>query len=221
MASAAAAKKWPRPSQSRAGSSPTSRRYASWTRAVAWSVWPGVSAGQPGGGELAQLVVDEREQLGGGLGVALLDGGQDVGDVGHAAKHTPAEDEPRPETSYRPSIRHRTLTLEETLVVVMAEFGRTPKIGQITSGAARRKNNGRDHWPYCYTVLFADGGIPGGAVYGASDKFAAHPSSNAVTPEDIAATIYTALGHDPTLELHDPQDKPYTLCTGKPIGTFL
>ena len=77
MASAAAAKKWPRPSQPWGGSPPTSRRYASWTRAVAWSVWPGFSCGHPRGGELAQFVVDEREQLGGGRRVAGRGGGQE------------------------------------------------------------------------------------------------------------------------------------------------
>jgi len=107
--------------------------------------------------------------------------------------------------------------LKETLVVVMGEFGRTPKIGQITSGAGAAQGNGRDHWPYCYTVLFAGAGVPGGAVYGSSDRTAAYPSENPVGPEDIAATIYAALGIPLDLELRDGQDKPYTLCTGKPI----
>jgi uncharacterized protein (DUF1501 family) len=111
--------------------------------------------------------------------------------------------------------------LNETLVVVMGEFGRTPKVGQITSGAGAAKNNGRDHWPYCYTVLFAGGGMPGGAVYGSSDRTAAFPRENPVTPEDIAATIYEALGIDPTRELRDGQDRPYTLCTGTPIRALL
>ena len=111
--------------------------------------------------------------------------------------------------------------LKETLVVVMGEFGRTPKIGQITSGAGAAKNNGRDHWPFCYTVLFAGGGMPGGAVYGSSDKLAAHPATNPVTPEDIAATIYTALGIPLDRELRDGQDKPYVLSTGKPIGALV
>ena len=57
-------------------------------------------------------------------------------------------------------LHHRGL-LDETLVVVMGEFGRTPKLGQVTSGAGAAKNNGRDHWPYCYTVLFAGGGHAG------------------------------------------------------------
>jgi uncharacterized protein (DUF1501 family) len=119
------------------------------------------------------------------------------------------------------SYLHTRGLLEETLVVVMGEFGRTPKIGQVTSGAGAAKGNGRDHWPYCYTVLFAGAGTPGGAVYGSSDKTAAYPRENPVTPEDIAATIYTALGIPLDLELRDGQDKPYVLCTGKPISALL
>src|SRR5262249_1103853 len=65
-------------------------------------------------GELAQLVVDEWEQLGGGLGVAGLDGGEDLRDAGHAPQHTLAESEPRPETGHRSSLRHRTLSQSET-----------------------------------------------------------------------------------------------------------
>ncbi|MBY0513929.1 MAG: DUF1501 domain-containing protein [Gemmataceae bacterium] len=111
--------------------------------------------------------------------------------------------------------------LKETLVVVMGEFGRTPKIGYVTSNAGAAKNNGRDHWPYCYTVLFAGAGVPGGAVYGSSDRTAAFPRENPVGPEDVAATVYAALGIDPALEVRDPQDKPYTLCTGTPIRAVL
>jgi hypothetical protein len=112
---------------------------------------------------------------------------------------------------------HTRGLLDETLVVVMGEFGRTPKIGQITSGAGAAKNNGRDHWPFCYTVLFAGAGVRGGAVWGSSDRYAAYPKENPVGPADIAATIYTALGIDPATEIHDSQNRPYTLSTGKPI----
>ncbi|AMV29133.1 hypothetical protein VT84_32360 [Gemmata sp. SH-PL17] len=111
--------------------------------------------------------------------------------------------------------------LDETLVVVMGEFGRTPKIGFVTSSAGASKSNGRDHWPYCYTVLFAGAGVSGGTIYGSSDRTAAFPRENPVGPEDIAATIYELLGIDPTTELHDTQNKPYTLCTGKPICSVM
>jgi hypothetical protein len=107
--------------------------------------------------------------------------------------------------------------LEETLVVVMGEFGRTPKVGFVTSNAGAAKD-GRDHWPYCYTVLFAGGGVPGGTIIGASDRIAAYPKDSPVTPEDVAATIYQLLGIDPATELRDGQDRPYTLSHGKPIA---
>jgi hypothetical protein len=106
--------------------------------------------------------------------------------------------------------------LAETLVVVMGEFGRTPKVGQVTSNAGAARD-GRDHWPSCFTVLFAGGGVPGGAVVGASDATAAHPKEQPVSPEDVVATIYRLLGVDPATELRDGLDRPYTLSTGTPI----
>lgn len=99
--------------------------------------------------------------------------------------------------------------LEETLVVCMGEFGRTPEINAQA---------GRDHWPYCYTVMFAGGGIRGGAVYGASDAKAAFPKEDAVTPEDVAATIYAALGLDPHTEIRDPAGRPFPIALGQPIA---
>ncbi len=110
--------------------------------------------------------------------------------------------------------------LDETLVVAMGEFGRTPKVGQITSSAGADAN-GRDHWPHCYTVMFAGGGMPAGAIYGASDRYAAHPVENPVTPEDIAATIYKALGLDPETTLRDPLDRLFPLSTGRTIGALV
>ncbi len=106
--------------------------------------------------------------------------------------------------------------LEETLLVAMGEFGRTPKVGQITSSAGATPA-GRDHWPHCYTVLMAGGGIRPGMVYGSSDEFAAYPASNPVTPEDIAATIYHALGIDPETRISDPLGRPHFVAIGEPI----
>jgi len=111
---------------------------------------------------------------------------------------------------------HQRGLLEDTLVVAMGEFGRTPRVGQITSGAGADAG-GRDHWPHCYTVLFAGGGITGGAIHGASDSHAAYPAADPITPEDIAATIYHALGLDPATELIDPLNRPMPLALGKPI----
>lgn len=107
--------------------------------------------------------------------------------------------------------------LEDTLVVAMGEFGRTPKMGQITSGAGATPA-GRDHWPHCYSALFAGGGLKPGFVYGASDRYAAYPHLNPVTPEDIAATIYAALGLDPESCIYDPQHRPHHLALGRPIA---
>lgn len=110
--------------------------------------------------------------------------------------------------------------LDETLVIAMGEFGRTPKLGQITSGAGATPA-GRDHWPYCYSVLMAGGGIKSGVLYGSSDRYAAYPDEDPVTPEDIAATIYQALGLDPESRIYDPLNRPHSLALGDPIVDIL
>ncbi len=99
--------------------------------------------------------------------------------------------------------------LDETLVVWMGEFGRTPKIN---------KNVSRDHWPQCYTVLMAGGGVTGGAVYGASDRYGDVPDSDPVTMGDLAATLYHALGIDHTMEVHDNLNRPLPLARGRAIS---
>lgn len=98
--------------------------------------------------------------------------------------------------------------LDSTLVVMLGEFGRTPKING---------NGGRDHWPKCYSVVLAGGGVTPGAVYGSSDKLGAYPESEPVTPGDLAATIFWRFGLDPATELHDLADRPFRLATGEPI----
>lgn len=109
---------------------------------------------------------------------------------------------------------HERGLLDETLVVAMGEFGRTPRLGQITSGAGADAA-GRDHWPHCYTVLLAGGRWPRGATYGRSDCHAAYPAEDPVTPADIAATVYAALGVDPQLRIRDGLDRPHTLAEGR------
>ncbi|MBY0458066.1 MAG: DUF1501 domain-containing protein, partial [Gemmataceae bacterium] len=104
--------------------------------------------------------------------------------------------------------------LERTLVVVVGDFGRTPKIN--TNGA------GRDHWNFCYSLALAGGGVKAGYVHGASDKIGAKPSRNPVTPADVIATVYECLGVPHDLELHDKLARPYVLCPwGKPISEAL
>lgn len=110
--------------------------------------------------------------------------------------------------------------LSETLVVAMGEFGRTPKVGQITSSAGATPA-GRDHWPHCYTILMAGAGIRRGTVYGSSDSFAAYPASHPVTPADIAATIYHILGLDPRQTIQDSLNRPHQLALGEPILSLL
>ncbi len=92
--------------------------------------------------------------------------------------------------------------LERTLVVVMGEFGRSPK---VNPGA------GRDHWNFCYSLMLAGGGVKRGHVFGASDKIGGRPSSNPVSPADIVATIYQTLGIPKDLELRDGLDRPFAL----------
>lgn len=115
---------------------------------------------------------------------------------------------------------HQRGLLDSTLVVAMGEFGRTPKVGQVTSSAGADRG-GRDHWPYCYTILFAGGGMPAGASYGASDAHAAYPARDPVTPQDVAATIYKAMGLDPDAPIRDPLDRPHAISLGTPIEALL
>jgi hypothetical protein len=110
--------------------------------------------------------------------------------------------------------------LDETLVVLVGEFGRTPKLGQVSSNAGADPN-GRDHWPYCYTALFAGAGVPAGAVIGASDSQGAYPRTEAYGPEDLAATIYEIMGLPADTELRDPLGQPHALVLGRPIRPLL
>jgi hypothetical protein len=102
--------------------------------------------------------------------------------------------------------------LDETLVVWMGDMGRTPRIN---------KDAGRDHWSFCYSVVLAGGGIRGGQVYGASDRTGAFPSTNPVSPADIAATIFHCLGIDPRAHVTDQQGRPLSISTGNPVHGLL
>ncbi len=103
--------------------------------------------------------------------------------------------------------------LSETLVVVMGEFGRTPKLN--TAG-------GRDHWPRAFSVALAGGGVRGGQVIGASDSTGEGPADRPVTPADLASTIYTLLGIDPAFTLRTADGRPVRVNQGgKPISEIL
>ena len=99
--------------------------------------------------------------------------------------------------------------LDTTLVVWMGEFGRSPKINEDT---------GRDHWPGCYSVLLAGGGIRGGQVIGSSDKIGAYPQDRPTTPADVHATMYAALGYDVRSISYESNDgRPVALTEGAPM----
>jgi hypothetical protein len=95
--------------------------------------------------------------------------------------------------------------LDETLVVMMGEMGRTPKING---------DGGRDHWTFCYSVVLAGAGIKGGTVYGASDAQAAFVKDKPVRIRDLCATIYECLGIDPETLVYDRGGRPMPVANG-------
>ena len=103
--------------------------------------------------------------------------------------------------------------LDQTLVVVMGEFGRTPKLNTQA---------GRDHWPRVFSVMLAGGGVPGGQVIGSSDDMGESPASRPVTPADLAATIYRLLGIDPEMTLYTSDGRPVRVSTdGIPMSELV
>jgi len=102
--------------------------------------------------------------------------------------------------------------LDETLVVCLGEFGRTPKINA---------NAGRDHWGECSSALVAGGGVRGGQALGESDRQAAWPVSDLVEPADIQATVYHCLGLDPRQLIYDELQRPFPISEGKVIRKLL
>jgi len=105
---------------------------------------------------------------------------------------------------------HQRGLLDSTLVVLVGEFGRTPRISR--GGSAL----GRDHWPHCYSAMLAGAGVRGGAVYGASDKQAAYVKDRPVSPEDFAATLLHALGILPQTSI-SPDGFSLRASTGSPV----
>jgi hypothetical protein len=108
---------------------------------------------------------------------------------------------------------HERGLLDTTLVVWIGDFGRTPAINTTA---------GRDHWPHCYSVVLAGGGIRGGRVVGESDKIGAYPKDRPITPADVHATVFTALGYDPhAITYTSPEGRPLPLSEGTPISELL
>lgn len=103
--------------------------------------------------------------------------------------------------------------LEQTMVVLSTEFGRTVRIN---------KDGGRDHWPKAFSVVLAGGGIKGGVIHGKTDAYGSEPTDSPVGPGDIAATIFTQLGIDPERKLMSPGDRPIDIVRGgAPIGNVI
>jgi hypothetical protein len=98
--------------------------------------------------------------------------------------------------------------LDNTLVLAMGEFGRTPQLNG---------RGGRDHWPGVWSILFAGAGVRGGQVVGASDKNAAEPRDRPVTPAEVAATVYKGLGIDLSTRLPGPDNRPLAIIEAEPI----
>ena len=103
--------------------------------------------------------------------------------------------------------------LDDTLVVVAGEFGRTPKVTLKTAG--------REHWSNVFSVVLAGAGIRGGQVYGASDKIGGFPGDRPVSPGDLTATIYHCLGIEPRTEVHDQNGRPFFISSGNPIADII
>jgi uncharacterized protein (DUF1501 family) len=108
----------------------------------------------------------------------------------------------------------RSGMLEQTLVMVMGEFGRTPRVSNLPG----EKLPGRDHWAHAYSGLFAGAGVRGGQVIGQTDANAAYPVSRSFSPADVCTTLFEALGVDHTAVLMDPLGRPNHLLNGEIIS---
>lgn len=107
---------------------------------------------------------------------------------------------------------------DSTLIVMAGEFGRTPRLSTLADSYA---GAGRDHWGAVQSVFFAGGGIRGGTIVGSSDRLGAYPAASPQTPENMAATIYHALGIPSTAMWHDTIDRPHHVYHGQPIPGLL
>ena len=109
--------------------------------------------------------------------------------------------------------------LKETLVIVVGEFGRSPRRGVSTSGNSNT-DDGRDHWPYCYTAMIAGAGIKRGYVHGKSDKTASAPTENPVHPSELLATIYHSVGIKPDTIVYNHLNQPRELVKGEAVSAL-
>jgi uncharacterized protein (DUF1501 family) len=109
--------------------------------------------------------------------------------------------------------------LDETLVVAIGEFGRSPEKGVSTSGNGN-SSDGRDHWPYCYTSIIGGAGVKRGAVHGKSDKTGSAPAEAPVHPREILATIYHAMAIDPETIVYNHLNQPRELVKAQAVTSF-
>jgi hypothetical protein len=110
--------------------------------------------------------------------------------------------------------------LADTLVVAVGEFGRSPRRGVSTSGNDN-SDDGRDHWPYCYTAVVAGAGVKRGYVHGKSDKTASAPLEHPVHPTELLATIYHSVGIKPDTIVYNHLNQPRELVKGEPVTAIL
>jgi hypothetical protein len=110
--------------------------------------------------------------------------------------------------------------LKDTLVIAIGEFGRSPKRGVSTSGN-NNTDDGRDHWPYCYTACVAGAGVKRGFVYGKSDATASAPVENPVHPADLLATLYHSIGIAPETIVYNHLNQPRELVKGSIVSGIL
>ena len=110
--------------------------------------------------------------------------------------------------------------LGETLVLALSEMGRNPVLGRAVTGAAMNAANpgGRNHWQWCWSMALGGGGVQGGRVVGKSDEWAGYVEEDPQYPNDLAATVYHALGIDPRSEVRDVEDRPLVINDGTPIA---
>ena len=106
--------------------------------------------------------------------------------------------------------------LDETLVVAIGEFGRSPQRGVSTSGN-NNSDDGRDHWPYCYTAIAAGAGVKRGFVYGESDKTGSAPLIDPVHPTEMLATMYHSVGINPNSIVYNHLNQPRELVKADPV----
>lgn len=106
---------------------------------------------------------------------------------------------------------YETGLMEQTLVIVVGEFGRTPRISQLGGKGLC----GRDHWAWAYTAIFFGAGVQEGQVIGATDRNGAYPLTSSFHPSDLGATVYGRLGVDPHQMVHDRRGQPHRLNQGE------